>query len=79
MKTHWFKRLGWFYVPVSVPGIVITLVSLAFCIQVFLAVDQKSHSVSDTLYSIFPFFIGTFLLHDWVASRTSNAQNREGI
>ena len=72
MKTRWFKRLGWFYVPVSVPGIVITLVSLAFCLQVFLAVDQKSHSVSDTLYGIFPFFVCMFLLFDWVAERTSH-------
>ena len=72
MKTQWFKRLGWFYVPVSLPGIIISLAALAFCVQVFLAVDHKSHSVSDTLYNIFPFFAGTFLLFDWIAGRTGN-------
>ena len=71
MKTQWFKRLGWFYLPISVPGVVILLAVLAFCIQVFFAIDRKSHSISDTLYGVFPFFTGAFLLLDWIASRTS--------
>ena len=71
MKTQWFKRQGWFYVPVSLPGVVITLAALAFCAQVFLAIDRKSYSVSDTLYGVFPFFAGAFLLFDWIASRTN--------
>jgi hypothetical protein len=70
MKKAWFKRSGWFYLPVSLPGILIMLAALGFCIQVFLAIDRKSHSVSDTLYGVFPFFVCTFLLLDWVASRT---------
>ena len=70
MKTTWFKRCGWFYLPASLPGIVITLAALAFCVQVFLAVDRKSHSVSDTLYGVFPFFASAFLLFDWLAGRT---------
>jgi hypothetical protein len=72
MKIIWFKRLGWFYLPVSLPGAIITLAALAFCAQVFLAVDRKSHSVSDTLYGIFPFFVCAFLLLDWIAQRTSD-------
>ena len=71
MKRPWFRRLGWFYVPVSVPGAIITLAALVFCAQVFVAVDHKSHSVSDTLYGVFPFFTGAFLLLDWIATRTS--------
>jgi len=71
MKAQWFKRVGWFYVPVSAPGAVVTLMALAFCIQVFVAVDHKSHSVSDTFYGVFPFFVCVFLLFDWIARRTS--------
>jgi hypothetical protein len=71
MKTQWFKRLGWFYLPVSLPGVVIALAALAFCAQVFLAIDRKSHSVSDTLYGVFPFFACAFLLFDGLAGRTS--------
>ena len=67
----WFRRTGWFHVPVSLAGVIVTLGALAFCVQVFLAVDRNSHSVSDTLYGVYPFIIPTLLLLDWVASRTS--------
>ena len=38
---------------------------------VFKAVDRHSHSVSDTLYGVFPFFVCTFLLFDWIGGKTS--------
>ena len=71
MKTEWFKRFGWFYLPVSVPGAVVSLLAILFCLTVFRAVDSHSHSVSDTLYGVFPFFVSTFLLLDWIDGRTS--------
>ena len=71
MKTIWFKRFGWFYVPVSIPGGVVCLLAALFCFTVFRAVDNHSHSASDTLYGVFPFFVSTFLLLDWIGSRAS--------
>jgi hypothetical protein len=71
MKAQWFKRLGWFYLSVSLPGVIIALAALVFCAQVFFVIDRKSHSVSDMLYGVFPFFASTFLLLDWIAGRTS--------
>ena len=71
MKTTWFKRWGWFYLPVTLPGAVVVFAALAFCAQVFLVVDRNCHSVSDTFYGVFPFFTGSFLLYDWLARRTS--------
>lgn len=71
MKAKWFKRLGWFYVPTSVAGALAWLFGLLFCLTVFVAVDRHSHSASDTLYGVFPFFVCTFLLLDWFGSRTS--------
>ncbi len=71
MKDRWFKRLGWLHWPVSWQGALLSLAGLAFCVQVFVAVDRHSHSVSDTLYGIFPYFACCFLLFDWVASNTS--------
>ena len=73
MSKMWFKRWGWFQVPVSVPGVLVVVAAAAFCINVFLAIDRHSHSASDTLYGVFPFFVCTFLLVDWVAGRTSGA------
>ena len=71
MKTNWFKRFGWFYLPVSASGALVVLLALLFCLTVFIAVDRHSHSASDTLYGVFPFFVCTFLLVDWLGGRTS--------
>jgi len=77
MKNDWFKRYGWFYVPVSVPGIILVLLSLGFCVQVFAAIDRHSHSASVTLYGVFPYFASCFLLLNWVASNTSSGIGEE--
>jgi hypothetical protein len=71
MKTKWFKRFGWFHIPISIAGAVVFLFAGLFCLTVFRAVDRHSHSVSDTLYGVFPFFVCTFLLVDWIGCRTS--------
>ena len=68
---RWFVPWGWIQRPVSVAGWLITVAALLFCVQVFWVVDQRSHSVSDTLYGVFPFIVPTLLALGWVASRTS--------
>lgn len=73
MKLNWFKRCGWVYRPVSWQGTTLSLLFLVFCVQVFVAVDRHSHSVSDTLYGIFPYFACCFLLLNWLASNTASA------
>jgi len=70
MMKPWFRRLGWFHVPTSVPGVLVCLSAVLFCLTVFRAVDRHSRSVSDTLYGMFPFFACTFLLLDWIGGRT---------
>jgi len=70
-----FARLGWFYVPSSFLGAVISMLALAFCATVFYAIDRHSHSASDTLYGVFPYFACTFLLVDWFAGRSSGNRN----
>lgn len=71
MQRHWFKGWGWIYRPVSWPGWVGVLLTLVFCLQVFVAVDRHSHSVSDTFYGIFPYVVPAFGVLGWVASKTS--------
>jgi len=67
----WFKPFGLVFRPVSLPGWLISVAALAFCAHIFLFVDGRSHSVSDTLYGIFPYWVPSFLLWTWIASRTS--------
>lgn len=71
MKKNWFKEWGWLYRPVSLPGWIVIIAIAAFCIHIFLFIDGRSHSVSDTLYGIFPFVVPAFGIFLWIASKTS--------
>jgi len=70
-RAPWFKPWGWIYYPISWQGFLVCLVAAAFFIQVFMAVDRNSHSVSDTLYGIFPYVVPCLMILYWVASKTS--------
>jgi len=67
----WFRPLGWIYRPASVEGVLLVLLTAAFCVQVFAAVDRHSHSVSDTLYGVFPFVVPAVMVLNWIASKTA--------
>lgn len=79
MNNLWFKRIGWLHRPASWPGALLWVLGLAFCAQVFVAVDRHSHSASDTLYGVFPYFACCFLPVEWVASHTSDRRRDEGL
>ena len=72
MKYIWFRKAGWIYGPISVVGWAIALVTILLCVQVFIAVDARSHSVSDTFYGVFPYIIAYLVVAGWIASNTSD-------
>ena len=76
MARSWFRPWGWIHRPSSWQGAMIWLLATAFCLTVFVAVDRRSHSVSDTFYGIFPYVVPTLLVLDWIAARTG--ARREG-
>ena len=49
MNLRWFVRKGILFFPVSIIGWIISLASIAFCIYLFMDIDSRSHSASDTL------------------------------
>ena len=67
MKTQHFKKWFWFYLPTSFAAIIITLILLAHTLWVAKVIDHNSHSVSDTLYNLFPFAVCTFFIYEWLA------------
>lgn len=71
MASRWFTAWGWVYRPVSWQGVAFVVLALIFCAQVFWAVDRRSHSVSDTLYGIFPYVVPCLMLLNWLASKTA--------
>lgn len=70
MNMKWFREWGWFYRPIAWPGWLALLLTILFCAQVFAAIDRHSHSASDTLYGIFPYWVSAWTLLGWVASRS---------
>jgi len=71
MRKAWFKPWGWIYRPLSWSGWVAVAMTFAFCLKVFMAIDRHSHSASDTLYGIFPFWVPALGILNWIASKTS--------
>jgi len=49
MNIKWFIRKGIFFFPVSLIGWLIAIAALGYCVYLFIDIDSRSHSVSDTL------------------------------
>lgn len=49
MNLPWFKRFGIFFLPTTFIGWIILITGLAYSVYVFIDIDSRSHSVSDTL------------------------------
>jgi hypothetical protein len=71
MKTIWFKKFGWFYLPVHAMGLFVSLLAIVFMLPVCLAIIRNGHSVSDDLYHIFVYGTCTAFWWKWVAEKTS--------
>ena len=58
MNLHWFKRNGIIYVPISKIGWLLLLAGISYAVYIFIDIDSRSHSVSDTLINfVFNLFI----------------------
>ncbi|CAN5471263.1 hypothetical protein BH11BAC2_BH11BAC2_07440 [soil metagenome] len=72
MKT-WFKPLGWFYLPVSLPAMLITLILLAAFIHDFIFIDQRAHSISDLYYNFAPYGFMYFAIWMFIGAKASKS------
>jgi hypothetical protein len=59
MKPQWFKRKGIFFIPKSLIGWAIMIIGIIYAVYIFIDIDSRSHSASDTLR---PFFIHLLLI-----------------
>ena len=71
MKTNWFKRMGWIYLPVHPAGFLISALAVLFLVPVYMAIIRNGHSVSDDLYEMFVYTTCTAFWWKWVAEKTS--------
>jgi len=73
----WFKRFGWLYIPIHFAGVVITLLSIAFLVPVFMAITRNGHSVTDDLYNMFVYTTCTAFWWKWIAHKTSKPEKND--
>ena len=71
MKTIWFKKAGWIYLPVSLIGFVFTILILSVFIHDLLFVNSRAHSVSDLYYNFLPYGFIYFSIYLWIGKNTS--------
>ena len=77
MKIKWFVKKGIFFFPVSLFGWIILTAAIGFCVYLFIDIDSRSHSVSDTLMNfVFNALIVT-VVYSIIAFFTSKEKVRE--
>jgi hypothetical protein len=74
---RWFKPVGPLLLPVSFVGALLTLLAAAACVGVFLQVDGRSHSASDTIDGVAPYWVALGALWWAIAMATSRDRPRE--
>ena len=49
MRLNWFTRKGVFFLPASIVGWLIFAAAVVYAVYLFIDIDSRSHSVSDTM------------------------------
>ncbi|HKB85394.1 MAG TPA: hypothetical protein VKD08_04440 [Ignavibacteriaceae bacterium] len=75
MNKNWFVRKGMLFFPASAIGWILAAVSFVYCIYIFLAIDSRSHSASDTLRPFILNVLMVFILYSLIALFTSRSKN----
>ena len=58
MNFPWFKRIGILFIPITIMGWLLLVAGIAYAVYLFIDIDSRSHSVSDTLINfVFNLFI----------------------
>ena len=72
MKLRWFVRKGILFFPSSIIGGLISVACLAFCVYLFIDIDSRSHSASDTLINFVFMALLVAVVYSIIGYFTSN-------
>jgi membrane protein DedA with SNARE-associated domain len=77
MKAPWFKRRGLLFTPASVIGWLILAGVIGYSVYVFVDIDSRSHSVSDTLMNFFFNVLIIYVVYSLIGFFTSRSRKEE--
>jgi len=75
MQLNWFKRSGILFLPKSIIGWVILFGCIGSAVYIFLLIDSRSHSASDTLRPFFVYLFVIAIIYSLIAFLSSKATN----
>lgn len=70
-KNKWFKKIRGSYLPISWQAWALYVPFTIFLLTVLLAAVRSEHSVSDSLYMIFPQWVSAAVVLTWIANQKS--------
>ncbi|MGA7722722.1 MAG: hypothetical protein WCA84_16255 [Ignavibacteriaceae bacterium] len=73
MNFPWFKRIGIFFIPISIIGWLIMISGMAYAVYIFMDIDKRSHSASDTLINFVFYLMIIAAVYSLIAYLTSRA------
>ena len=76
MNFPWFKRIGIFFLPVTVAGWILLLAGVSFAVYSFIDIDGRSHSVSDTLMNFVFMLLIIGAVYSFIAYLTSRVPKK---
>ena len=74
-KFPWFKKVPLFFIPVSFPGWIIFLLVMCSVLWVFIYIDNRSHSASDTLRNFLAFLFLIYLAYFLIGTLASGRKS----
>ncbi len=76
MNLPWFRRIGILYVPINLSGWVVLVAGIVYAIYLFVDIDGRSHSVSDTLMNWVFNLIVIAVVYSFIAFLTSRSAKK---
>ena len=70
-NNKWFKKVRWSYIPCKWQGWLLYIPMIIFLSTVVVNTNRNTHSVSDFLYQILPYFVCMGVIMHWIASNKS--------
>jgi uncharacterized membrane protein YesL len=77
MKLQWFKRKGIIFIPKNIIGWIIALIGIIYAVYIFIDIDSRSHSASDTLRPFFIHLIIIGLVYTLIGFLTSSGSTQK--
>jgi len=72
MRPIWFKKRKFLYKPAHWVSWLLSTTLVLYCVWIFITIDVRSHSASDTLYGVAPYFLAAFFFWWAIAVLTSD-------